>query len=89
MKPTANILGIFHRKGDPANEHWSGQLDIKALKQVKTEEVNVVFLRASQLPKCILDLAGKSQGMEEALVMMAETNPPATKKSKTPAPLTP
>ncbi|MEW6238586.1 MAG: hypothetical protein AB1656_24640 [Candidatus Omnitrophota bacterium] len=76
MKPGINLINVFERTtGENGEEHFSGTLDLNALKKSKKGEVRVVLMYGDHLPACLHGLIGKNAATKSGLFLFAETGP--------------
>jgi len=81
MNPTINLISGFKKvKTEDGAEHFSGTLNLKALKKAGTSEIQVVLLPNEGLPKGLLDLMKKG-GQVPDLLLFSEI--PNTKPVRT------
>jgi len=89
MKPAINIISTFDRiEGKDGADHFTGILDLAALRKTKQHEVEVVLVPIEAVPPTLLTLMTKNGISKSSLVMFAgaATQEPArtTKGRKTP-----
>lgn len=76
MKPGINVISVFERRKDESGvEHFSGTLDLKALKRLKCDEISVVMMTGDLLPTSLHSLMGKNAATKDGLFMFVETEP--------------
>jgi hypothetical protein len=84
MNPTINLISGFKKvKTEDGTEHYSGTLNLRALKKAGTSEIQVVLLPNEGLPKGLLDLLRKG-GQVPDLLLFAESGvgKPAQQKTR-------
>jgi len=74
MKPTIRIISTFDKIEDSdGSEHFTGTLDIAALRKIKSREIEVVLVPVDSIPKTLGKLMAKSGLSEGSLVMFGGT----------------
>jgi hypothetical protein len=80
MNPTINLISGFKKvKAEDGSEHYTGTLNLRALKKAGANEIQVVLLPNEGLPKGLLDLMKKG-GVVPDLLLFCETSPPKQTK---------
>ena len=74
MKPTINIISTFDRvENKDGADHFTGTLDLSALRKTRQREVEVVLVPIEAVPPTLLTFMTKNGINKTGLVMFAGT----------------
>ena len=77
MKPTIHIVSTFSRtKDENGNDHFTGTIDVAALKKTRLSEVEVVLVPIESVPKTLAKLMSRSALGKDSLIMFAGGSSP-------------
>ena len=72
MKPSINIISNFSRiKDEVGNDHFTGTIDVAALKKTKESEIEVVLVPIESVPKTLAGLMSRNSVTKDGLIMFA------------------
>ena len=72
MKPNIHIVSTFSRtKDENGNDHFTGVIDVAALKKTRLSEVEVVLVPIESVPKTLAKLMSRSSLGKDSLIMFA------------------
>ena len=72
MRPAINIISTFDRiEGKDGADHFTGTLDLAALRKTKQREIEVVLVPIGAVPPTLLTLMTKNGINKTGLVMFA------------------
>ena len=72
MNPSINIISAFSRiKDENGNDHFTGVIDVAALKKAKMSEIEVVLVPIESVPKTQARLMTRYAVSKDGLIMFA------------------
>jgi len=72
MNPSINIISTFSRiKDENGNDHFTGSIDVAALRKIRMNEIEVVLVPIESVPKTLAKLMTRNAVSKDGLIMFA------------------